>query len=134
MITTKIAKYAKRFEIRDRPSPAYEYGFFPLHIIPHPSSLIPCWRHVRFSCCSLKFMNYSGYMVLIPEVRFFVLFRPFSFCVSLTCSGRLFFPRFRSFSLLKGFLSSFVKCCTGTGTMLASTIFPSFAMKPFSSN
>ncbi len=36
MITTKNAKNAKRFEIRDCPSPAYEYGFFPVHIIPHP--------------------------------------------------------------------------------------------------
>ncbi len=40
MITTKNAKSAKRFELRDCPSLAHEYGFFPVHIIPHPSSLV----------------------------------------------------------------------------------------------
>ncbi len=36
MISTKNAKYAKRFEKRDCRSCASEYRFFLVHIIPHP--------------------------------------------------------------------------------------------------
>jgi len=77
MITTKNAKYAKRFEIRDCPSLASEYSFFPVHIIPHPSSLI---LHPLLALCT----------ILLLFIEVYELFRLKVFLTLNNCSIHLF--------------------------------------------
>src|SRR3979490_418780 len=68
-------------------------------------------------------------MVLVTEIRAFMLLRPARVLVLLAVFGRLGFPVFRRFALIVS-LSSRALCCFGADTIVASMICPPLARYP----